>query len=74
MSNPLELLRTQVLSLPTSDRVQLLDTLVASLDVDSARDAAWDAVAARREAEIEQGLAVEVPLDEALARLRAELS
>ena len=51
----------------------MLDRVVASLDADSARDAAWDAVAGRRDAEIEAGLATEVPVDEVLARLRAEL-
>ena len=37
------------------------------------RDAAWDAVAARRDAEIKAGQATETPVDEVLAKLRAEL-
>ena len=36
-----------------------------------ARDAAWDAIAANRDAEISSGRATEVPLDEALPKLRA---
>ena len=73
MTLPLEALESEVLQLPPADRVRLLDRVVASLDADSARDAAWDAVAGRRDAEIEAGLATEVPVDEVLARLRAEL-
>jgi hypothetical protein len=43
---PLEALESRVLQLPTADRVRLLDRVVASLDADATRDAAWDAVAA----------------------------
>lgn len=73
MEIPIEALEAQVLKLPTADRVRLLDRVVASLDADATRDAAWDAVAARREVEIERDPSLLVPLDEALARLRAEL-
>ena len=73
MSTPLEVLESEILRLPTADRAQLLDRVVASLDADAARDAAWDAVAARRDAEIESGAVQAVPLDQALARLRSEL-
>ena len=37
------------------------------------RDAAWDAVATRRDAEINAGLSAEAPVDEVLAKLRTEL-
>lgn len=73
MSTPLEALESEILRLPTADRARLLDRVVASLDADSARDAAWDAVAAQRDAEIESGAVQAVPLDQALARLRSEL-
>ena len=73
MSLSLEALESEVLRLPTSDRVRLLDRVVASLDVDAERDAAWDAVAARRDAEIEAGTATEISVDDVLARLEAEL-
>jgi len=73
MNPSLEALESEVLRLPTSDRVRLLDRVVASLDADAARDAAWDALAARRDAEIDADASAAVPLDEALARLRAEL-
>ena len=73
MSTPLEALESEVLRLPTADRARLLDRVVASLDADATRDAAWDAVAARRDAEIESGAVQAVPLDQVLARLRSEL-
>ncbi len=73
MEIPIEVLEAQVLQLPTADRVRLLDRGVASLDADVARNAAWDAVAARREAESDRDPSLLVPLDDALDRLRAEL-
>lgn len=68
-----EALESEVLRLPSPDRTRLLDRVVASLDVDSQRDAAWDAVAARRDAEIEIDPSAVVPLDQAVARLRAAI-
>lgn len=73
MSLTLEALEREVLQLPPADRARLLDRVVASLDADSVRDAAWDAVAAKRDAEIGAGHTTEVPVEEVLARLRAEL-
>jgi Putative addiction module component len=73
MSLSVEILEREVLRLATPDRVRLLDRVVASLDADTARDAAWDAVAARRDAEIESGAVPEISVAEALARLEAEL-
>ena len=68
-----EVLESEVLQLASLDRARLLDRVVASLDSDAQRDAAWDAVAARRDAEIESNPSAAVPLDQALARLRAGL-
>jgi hypothetical protein len=73
MGLPLEALESQVLQLPTADRVRLLDRVVASLDADAARDAAWDAVAARREDDAKNDPSLLAPLDEVLARLRETL-
>jgi hypothetical protein len=67
-----EVLEAQVLKLSPEDRARLLDRLILSLDEDEARDAAWDAVAARRDAEIESGQVAEIDGPEALARLRAK--
>ncbi len=74
MPIPLETLETEVLRLAPADRARLLDRVVESLDRDIARDAAWDALAARRDAEAAHAVTdVVVPLDEALTRLRSQL-
>lgn len=73
MAIPLETLESEVLRLSTEHRQRLLDRVVASLDEDAARDAAWNAVAAEREAQAEEDPRLLVPLAEALDRLRAEL-
>ena len=71
MSNTLETLQAEVLRLSPSDRARLLDRLIASLDVDTQAEDAWDAVADQREGELETGSAQGVPLDVAIARLEA---
>ena len=73
MSTNLEALESEVLRLPVADRVRLLDRVVASLDADATRDAAWDALAAQRDAEIDAGSATESSVDDVVARLEAEL-
>lgn len=74
MSISIEALESELLRLPTAERARLLDRVVASLDADAARDRAWDALAARRDAEIDDGSVAEVPGPEFLARLRMELA
>lgn len=61
MHRPVEARAEEVFGLPPAQRDTLLDRVVASLDLDRARDA-----------EIESGLAAAIPLDEVLQRLRAE--
>lgn len=73
MPRPLEALGEEVLQLALEARARLLDRVVAILDADRARDAAWDALAAAREGELESGEAVAIPIEQTLARLRAEL-
>ena len=73
MTMTLEALESEVLRLAPADRAHLLDRVVASLDTDAERDAAWDAVAARRDAEMDSDASTVVALDEALTRLRADL-
>lgn len=73
MSRPLEVLAEEVMQLPTEARSKLLDRVVASLDADRKRDEVWDALAARRDAEIESGQDTVVPGPEVLVRLRTEL-
>ena len=74
MPRPLEALAKEVLKLPKDERSKLLDRVVASLDADRRRDQAWDALAARRDAEIESGQSAYVSGAEFLASLRSELS
>jgi hypothetical protein len=73
MPRPVESLAQEVLQLPPEVRTKLLDRVVESLDIDRARDAAWDALAAKRDAEIDSGAVQATPVSEVLARLRAEL-
>jgi hypothetical protein len=73
MGKPIEALAAELLQLPKADRIRVLDRVVASLDADSARDAAWDAVAAQRDAEAERDPSVLLQLDDVLSRLRAEI-
>ncbi|HEY0954814.1 MAG TPA: hypothetical protein VGE36_08670 [Roseateles sp.] len=69
MDTTFETLEAEVLKLPSAQRAKLLNRVVASLDADAARDAAWQAVAAERGADPDADFE---PLDEALARLRNE--
>ncbi|PKM14599.1 MAG: hypothetical protein CVV12_13110 [Gammaproteobacteria bacterium HGW-Gammaproteobacteria-2] len=74
MSLPLEVLELELLRLPPADRTRLLDRVIASLDADKARDKAWDAVAATRDAGIERGESVPIAGRDAITRLRSELT
>ncbi|MFM8899721.1 MAG: addiction module protein, partial [Burkholderiales bacterium] len=60
MQSTLETIEAEVLRLPAAERSRLLDRLIASLDADQAIEQAWDAEAARRDAEIESGASVPV--------------
>lgn len=71
MTTALETLQAEVLRLPPADRAKLLDRLIASLDVDSGVEAAWDKLADEREQELVSGIATAVPLDVVIARLEA---
>lgn len=73
MTRPIEAIAEEVLQLSTEARSKLLDRVVASLDADRKRDEAWDALAARRDAEIESGESAVVSGSDVVARLRAEL-
>ncbi len=73
MSINLEILEAEVLKLGATERSQLLERLIASLDRDPEVEAAWDKLADQREAELESGAVAAVPGPEAIARLRARL-
>jgi hypothetical protein len=72
MTLPIETLAGEVLGLSPSDRAKLLDRVIASLDADRQRDAAWDSLAAKRDAEIESGVSEALPGAEVIARLRLQ--
>jgi hypothetical protein len=73
MGIPVEVLESELLQLSKADRIRVLDRVVASLDAEAARDAAWDAVAKHRQAQAEADPTVMLPLDEVLSKLRTEL-
>lgn len=73
MSVPVEVLAQQVLQLSPSDRARLLDQVIGSLEADRERDARWNDLAARRDAEADADPGVLVAGPEAIARIRASL-
>lgn len=73
MNTDLESLEAEVLKLAPADRSRLLERLIASLEADPEVEAAWEIEADRREAQLKDGSARDVPGQEAIARLRARL-
>jgi len=71
MPSTLDTLQAEVLRLSAGDRAKLLDRLIASLDSDPELEAAWDAVAQHREADLDTGSVAPVPLVDAITRLEA---
>ncbi len=71
MSSRVESLHAEVLRLSPADRTRLLDRLIASLDQDAEAEAAWDAEAERRNAELESGTVKAASFQETIARLEA---
>jgi len=71
MPTSVEALQAEVLNLSPADRSRLLDRLIASLDEDAEIEAAWDAIADDRQAELASGAAKSVPLSEAISVLEA---
>lgn len=67
----LEALQAEVMRLSPADRAKLLDRLIASLDVDTSIEAAWDKLADVREQQLDSGTANAVSLDVVVARLEA---
>ena len=66
-------LETELLSLPPSDRARLAEVLLASLDAESQLgpvadvEAAWQAEAERRLAELREGTVAGIPADQVFA-------
>lgn len=75
-SSALEKVRTEALSLSESERAELAQSLVASLDgpADSDVGTAWDAEIMRRLADIDSGTAALIDREEFRRRMRARMS
>lgn len=74
MTAPVEDLVAQALSLPPEDRARLVERLIASLEPQSAAQAAWMQVSKARRDEVRAGKVEMVPGEEALARIRARIA
>ena len=72
----LEELETEIGKLPPKERAALAKWAIESLDdlSESEVEALWAEQAERRLDELEQGLAAEIPAEEALRRARAAIS
>lgn len=71
MSTSLEAIEAEVSRLSPADRSRLLEHLIASLEVDDEIEAAWEAVADEREADLASGKVQPVAFEDAIARLEA---
>jgi putative addiction module component (TIGR02574 family) len=74
MSTEVETLEQEVLKLNNTDRTRILETLISSLDEDDEIELAWAAEITQRVTEIESGVVIGIPLDEAIARARIATS
>lgn len=72
MSSTVENLEAEALRLSAVERAQLVERLIASLDIDPKVEEAWAAEVERRNAEIETGAVALIPGPEALAKLKAK--
>jgi putative addiction module component (TIGR02574 family) len=71
MNSAIDQLKTQLIALPPSERVELAHFLLLSVGPDDEGvEVAWDAEASRRVAEIRSGRATGQPVDEFIAELR----
>ena len=71
MQSAIDQWKTQLITLPPSERGELAHFLLSSLEgEDEGVETAWDAEASRRVAEIHSGRATGRPVDEFIAELR----
>lgn len=73
MQTPVELITTEAMKLSSDEREAIVQVLIASLEHDAEADEALAAEVERRIAEIEHGTVRAIPMDEALAQVRASL-
>ena len=71
MNATLELLEAEALKLSAADRSRLLERLMESLDDDSETEAAWDAVADSREAQVGSNSPGAIPMEQVFALLES---
>lgn len=73
METELEKLEAEALKLTSGERAALAQRLLASLEEDTEIQEAWAVEVERRIAEVESGAVQFIPIEEALARVRAAL-
>ena len=73
MDTELEKLEAEALKLAPGQRAALAQRLLASLEEDAEIEDAWAQEVERRIAEVESGAVQLIPIEEALARVRAAL-
>ncbi len=73
METQLEVLEGEAMKLTPGERAALAQRLLASLDEDSEIEEAWAVEVERRIADVESGAVQVIPMDEALAQVRAAL-
>jgi putative addiction module component (TIGR02574 family) len=73
METELEKIEAEALKLPAGERAALAQRLLASLDEDAEIEEAWAIEIERRIVEVETGAVQLIPIEEALARVRAAL-
>ena len=66
----LDQLEEEVLKLPAQERARLAERIISSLDDEAEIEEEWLAEVRRRDAALESGEVVGIPLEEALASVR----
>lgn len=73
MDTEIDKLEAEALKLAPGERAVLAQRLLASLEEDAEIEEAWAVEIERRIAEVESGAVQVIPIEEALARVRAAL-
>ena len=73
MEAEIDKLEAEALKLAPGERAALAQRLLASLEEDAEIEEAWAVEIERRIAEVESGAVKVIPIEEALARVRASL-
>ena len=72
MATQVEVLEAEILQLPAAERALLVQSLIASLDVETEVEDAWAEEIERRNAQIESGEAEMISGPEMLKKIRAK--